>query len=281
MSTIASDRPTPVAAKRGSVHVHGQQLPFTIYPGLGSGSGPPLVLINGFGAGMGLWERLQGHLAMESIAFDLPGAGRSRPSALPYPMALTTRVVAGLLDGLGYETVDVLGLSMGGGIAQLLAYRYPKRVRRLVLAATHFGVGSVPGSVAALLALASPLASRGSWPLLLGPRIYGGRARRDRSSVAEFARVALAPPPTLRSHAWSLLTVATWWSLPILPFLAQPTLVLAGDDDPLIPLCNARVLSGLIPRAQLRVMGGSGHLFVFEDAAETAAIVNPFLTALS
>jgi pimeloyl-ACP methyl ester carboxylesterase len=216
---------------------------------------------------------------MESVAFDLPGAGRSRPATLPTPMAMTTRLVEGLLDRLGYDRVDVLGLSMGGGIAQQLAYRSAPRVRRLILAATHYGMGSVPGSVGAMLALANPLTARGTWPRRLGARIYGGRARHGGASLASFAAAAFTPPPTWRSQAWALMTVATWWSLPILPFLAQPTLVLAGDDDPLVPLVNARVLGALIPNVTVRVLPGAGHLFVFEDADETADLVNRFLAA--
>jgi pimeloyl-ACP methyl ester carboxylesterase len=269
----------PAQPSGGFIKVRGQRLHFAFHPGLHPDSGPPLVLINGFLAGMGVWERLQARLHAASIAFDLPGSGRSRPSAVPYPMAVTARMVEGLLGALGHETVDVLGLSMGGGIAQQLAYRWPQRVRRLVLAATHFGVGSVPGSAGAMLALASPITASGSWARRLGPRIYGGRARHDGASFGDFATAAFTPQPSLRSHLWALMSATTWWSLPILPFLAQPTLVLAGDDDPLVPLWNARLLGELIPHAQVRVIRGAGHLFVFEDAEQTAAIINRFLAS--
>ena len=147
MSTGASDWTPPRIPDdhEGWVKVHGRRLRFSIR----AGRGTPLLLVNGFGAGMAAWEGLRSRLEMPTIAFDLPGSGRSRPTAVPYPMALTTRVVVGLLEELDYGAVDVLGVSMGGGIAQQLAFLAPQRVRRLVLAATNFGIGSIPGLPAA------------------------------------------------------------------------------------------------------------------------------------
>jgi pimeloyl-ACP methyl ester carboxylesterase len=110
-------------------------------------------------------------------------------------------------------------------------------------------------------------------------RLYGGEARRnpDRSlndSAARFFR-----PPSWAGYLAQLYAVPGWSSLPWLRRLPQPTLVLGGDDDPIVPLVNARILARLIPNARLHVVAGGGHLFIVERADEIAGIVAEFLTS--
>ena len=277
MSTRVSDRiPSGVANDHeGWVNVNGRRLRLSVR----AGRGTPLLLVNGFGAGLAAWEGLRSRLEMPTIAFDLPGSGRSRPTAVPYPMVLTTRMVVGLLERLDYGPVDVLGVSLGGGIAQQLAFLAPRRVRRLVLAATNFGIGSIPGLPAAYFALLAPPAPSIRQLRRMGSRTYGGRARYDAAWLTAFTNSAFLPSPGLRSHAWQLVTALTWWSLPALPFLTQPTLVLAGDDDPLVPAVNGRALAALIPKGRSHIVKGAGHLFLFEEPERAADIVNGFLGA--
>jgi pimeloyl-ACP methyl ester carboxylesterase len=82
----------------------------------------------------------------QAISFGAPGVGRSMPYGRPRRMPGVARTVERMLDALGYDEVDVLGVSLGGVIAQQLARQAPHRVRRLVLAATGPGLGGVPGS---------------------------------------------------------------------------------------------------------------------------------------
>ena len=79
-------------------------------------------------------------------------------------------------------------------------------------------------------------------------------------------------------YLYQLAAGAGWTSLPFLPLIRQPTLILSGDDDPLIPLVNARLMRSLIPRSQLHVYHG-GHLGLVTEAAELAPVVDRFLTA--
>ncbi len=111
----------------------------------------------------------------------------------------------------------------------------------------------------------------------LGSRTYGGRARHDTAWLTAFTNSAFVPTPSLRGHLWQLVTAMTWWSLPALPFLTQPTLVLAGDDDPLVPIFNAQALAALIPGGRVHVVKGAGHLFLFEEPEKSAAIISSFL----
>ena len=106
----------------------------------GEGS-TPLLLINGIGAHLDMWEpfaRLLGDRRV--IAFDLPGCGESPRSSRPVRMPGLARLVRDLLDALGETQADVLGYSFGGALAQELAHRYPDRVRRLILCGTSPGM---------------------------------------------------------------------------------------------------------------------------------------------
>ena len=113
-------------------------------------NGPPMLVFNGIGANMELAGLLISKLdAVETLIFDLPGAGKSPPPKFPYRLFMMARLARKLLDALGYGTVDVMGVSWGGGLAQQFAIQYPKRVRRLVLAATTMGGATMlPGTSA-------------------------------------------------------------------------------------------------------------------------------------
>jgi poly(3-hydroxyoctanoate) depolymerase len=91
-------------------------------------------------------------------------------------------------------------------------------------------------------------------------------------SVAQFVE-----PPSVRGYLGQLYAISGWTSMPWLHRLPQPTLVLAGDDDPIVPLINGRILAQRIPDARLQVIPGGGHLFMLEHPAATAAIISDFL----
>jgi poly(3-hydroxyalkanoate) depolymerase len=245
------------------------------------GVGRPLLLITGLGASLDLaqpFEReLTGH-GVHTIGFDAPGVGQSTPYPRPRRMPGLARTVRRMLDALGYQRVDVLGVSLGGVIAQQLARQAPDRVRRLVLAATGPGLGGVPGSPRVLLALATP--RRYYQPdhyRRIAGRIYGGAARRDPDALLHGSVARFIERPSMRGYLGQLYAISGWTSLPWLRTLPQPTLVLAGDDDPIVPLVNARILARCIPNARLHVVPGGGHLFLLERPAEMAALVADFL----
>ncbi|MDQ1446872.1 MAG: hypothetical protein QOI20_3336 [Acidimicrobiaceae bacterium] len=149
------------------------------------GSGRPLLLITGLGASLDLgtpFERQLSLLDRQVISFDAPGIGGSTPYRRPRRLSGLVRTVTGLLDELRKDRVDVLGVSLGGAVAQQLAHQAPDRVRRLVLAATMPGLGGVPGSMHALLPLATPRRYRDPvYYQRIAGRIYGGVARGTRA----------------------------------------------------------------------------------------------------
>jgi poly(3-hydroxyoctanoate) depolymerase len=243
-----------------------------------TGAGPPLLLVMGLGGSIELWdpfvEAIEGR---ETIAYDAPGTGQSDVPRRPLRMKRLAAIADGLLDHLGRDRVDVLGVSFGGAVAQQLAFQAPHRVRRLILAATACGLGAVPGNPLALAMLLTPYRYYSKRYLkLVAPFLYGGGARQ-RSFVDEQAAARLRRPPSLLGYYMQMMATVGWTSLPFLRRIHQPTLVIAGDDDPIVPLANGRMLARLIPHARLHVVNGGGHLFLADRARESAAVIKEFL----
>lgn len=245
------------------------------------GSGPPLLMITGLGASLDLGVPFERELAargLQSISFDAPGIGRSSPYRWPRRMPGIARTVEQILDALGYESVDVLGVSLGGVIAQQFAHQAPHRVRRLVLAATGPGLGGVPGSPRVLLNLATPRRYyQPDYYRRIAGALYGGAARRDPDALLHGSPSRFIERPTLRGYVGQIYAISGWTSIPWLRTLGQQTLVLAGNDDPIVPLINGRILAWCIPNARLHIVRGGGHLFLLERPAEIAERVAGFL----
>jgi len=258
--------------------VDGQQLRIAVRAG--NGTRDPLLIFNGIGASLDLLQPFVDALepSLKVIRFDVPGVGGSPLPAGPYRFTGLCRLVARMLTALGYETVDVLGISWGGGVAQHFAAVQRRRCRRLVLVSTATGTIMVPARPAVLAMMATPRRYLDSSYLhRIAPDLYGGTARTepDRVSSLLHAESRVGSP---RGYLYQLGAGAGWTSLPFLPLLRQPTLIISGDDDPLIPLANARLLRLLIPHSRLHVYHG-GHLGLLTEAAELAPVVDEFLVA--
>ena len=242
------------------------------------GSGPPLLLVMGLGGSIELWDPFVDAIeGRETIVYDAPGTGESDLPRWPLRMSGLAAVAERLIDQLGYKRVDVLGVSLGGAVAQQLAFQAPERVGRLILAATACGLGAVPGNPLALAILLTPYRyySR-RYMNLVAPLLYGGGARR--SSVIDQQAVArLHRPPSLRGYYMQMMAIVGWSSLRFLGKIRQPTLVMAGDDDPIVRLTNGRMLARRIPDARLHVVKGGGHLFLLDRAHESAEVIQRFL----
>ena len=270
---------------RGIV-VNGQHLRVDVTPGgrrsphagAPSAKRAPLLLINGIGASLELLQPFVDELpaSAEVIRFDPPGVGGSPAPAMPYRMGGLCRMIAEMLSSLGYDRVDVLGISWGGGVAQHFAAFHRARCRRLVLVSTATGALMVPARPAVLARMVTlrryldPGYLRSVAPLL-----YGGSARDDPDRIQRFMH-AESRVGASKGYLYQLGAAAGWTSLPFLPLIRQPTLIMAGDDDPLVPLANARVMHALIPRSELYVYHG-GHLGLVTEAAEHAPVISRFL----
>jgi poly(3-hydroxyalkanoate) depolymerase len=246
----------------------------------GASQWPPLLLCNGIGASFELLQPFVDALDPRRgvIRFDMPGVGGSPAPVVPYHLTTMPSLLAGLLDQLGYERADVLGISWGGGLAQQFALSRPQRVRRLVLVATAPGVLMVPAHPRVLLRMLSPRRHRDpGYVARVAGELYGGSARKDPIVARDLLHATTRLGPA-RGYYYQLISCVGWTSLPWLTRLRPPTLILAGDDDPIIPVVNARIMHRLIPRSRLHIYRG-GHLELAADAGRLAASVEAFLGA--
>jgi poly(3-hydroxyalkanoate) depolymerase len=259
-----------------AVAVGGQPLRVAVRPG--DGTRTPLVLANGIGASLELLQPFVDALdpSIEVVRFDAPGVGGSPLPRTPYRLPRLARLVARLLDQLGYPIVDLLGISWGGALAQQFALSHRHRCRRLVLVATGTGMLMVPGRPKVLARMATPRRYLDpDYAERIAADLYGGTIRADpgRARALLHGRTRVGPR---RGYLYQLAAGAGWSSLPLLPLIRQPTLLLAGDDDPIIPLVNARIMRRLLPDAELHIYHG-GHLGLLTEAAELAPVVDRFL----
>lgn len=243
-------------------------------------SQPPLVLLNGIGARL---ELLQGFVdqvdpRVEVVRFDVPGVGGSPSLRFPYQFWMLAELVRRLMRSLGHRRYDALGISWGGGLAQQMAFQQPRSLRRLVLAATAGGSLMVPARPSVLTKMITPHRYRdANFAQAVASQLYGGKMRL----MPEVAGEVLGASPGIDSN-WGyfsqLLAGCGWSSLPGLPLVRQRTLILAGDDDPIIPPVNARILARLIPDARLHIYP-DGHLGLVTSADELGPLVSKFLLA--
>jgi poly(3-hydroxyalkanoate) depolymerase len=246
----------------------------------GTAGWPPLLLCNGIGASLELLQPFVDALDQRRpvIRFDMPGVGGSPAPVLPYHLATSAPLLAGLLDQLGYPQADVLGISWGGALAQQFALSRPDRVRRLVLVATGTGALMVPARPTILLRMLTPRRHRDAgYAARIAGHLYGGSARTDPAVARDLLHATTRLGPA-RGYFYQLISAAGWTSLPRLARLRPPALILAGDDDPIIPLVNARIMRWLIKNSQLHVYQG-GHLELAARPDRIAPVVEAFLDA--
>src|SRR5437660_4990421 len=152
---MPSETTRPKAGTR-TIIIDRQRMRIAIRPG--NGTRTPLLLINGIGVNLEVLQPFVDALdpAIEVIRFDVPGTGGSPAPRIPYRFSAHARLVTQMLDQLGYQQVDVLGISWGGALAQQFAFQYPVRCRRLILVSTGTGALMVPGRPWVLATMATP-----------------------------------------------------------------------------------------------------------------------------
>jgi 3-oxoadipate enol-lactonase len=243
------------------------------------GSGPVLLLLHGIGSNSRAFRHQLAELsdAWTVVAWDAPGYGRSDDPLEPFSLADLADRAVGVLDELEAEQAHVLGVSMGGVIAQLVYHRHPLRVRSLILADTNTGGGGLPepersarvqGRLEALERLGPRGMAEARAPVLLRPD-----APADlRAEVTEI--MAEVRPAGYRAAAIALgQTDLT----SLLGAIAVPTLVVHGAQDRVVPVETARMLANSIAGAQLVVIPEAGHVANQEQPELFNAAVRQFL----
>jgi poly(3-hydroxyalkanoate) depolymerase len=242
------------------------------------GSGVPLVLCNGVGASLEVLDGLVERLDPDStvVRFDVPGTGGSPTSIMPYGFPYLAWVLGKVLSKLGIGVVDVLGISWGGALAQQFAFQNPCRCRRLVLVATGTGALMVPGHPRTLAKLLTPRRfTDAGYAASIAGELYGGTVRARGDDVARLFAQQLHAGSKM-GYLHQLLAGSVWTSLFGLRAVRQETLILAGTDDPIIPVSNAHIMNALLPHSRLHLHSG-GHIDLVHNASELAPVVATFL----
>jgi poly(3-hydroxyalkanoate) depolymerase len=244
-----------------------------------TGHGDPLLLVPGLGNNIGMWvpfmEQFQNR---RIIRLDAPGTGLSSTPTFPINLPALAELLVAVLDARNAPCADVIGFSYGGAVAQQLAFDHPTRVRRLVLAATNCGIGATPGWLPAVTGLATPIRYYSpSFFDRTAAATFGGVTARDESVRRRMSNARRSHPPAAEGYAMQLMGIFGWSSWHFLSRIPHETLVLCGDDDPLVPVANARMLAERIPNATLEIVEGAGHLFLWDDAENLGQRIGRFL----
>jgi pimeloyl-ACP methyl ester carboxylesterase len=252
------------------------------------GEGEPLLLIVGYGGSSAnfLPEYLEAlGRTFRVITFDNRGTGQSDMPDGPTSIAQMADDAAGLLDALATGCAHVMGVSLGGYIAQELALRYPDKVAGLVLGCTHCGRPIMAEPPPEMLAMIAPDAGVGLDPREARRRAWGAQYTPEFiASNLEFLeavtdRVLVHPTP-VATRARRMEAIRSWeGSHGRLHELSAPTLIITGDRDVLILPENARILHERIAGSRLHVIKDAAHMFFHSHPEETVRVVTEFLSS--
>jgi poly(3-hydroxyalkanoate) depolymerase len=251
------------------MQVGGTPLRVAIRPG--TGTGPPLLLCNGIGMRLEAFRPFVDALdpAIEVIRFDAPGVGGSQLPNRPYRFTTLAPLLREMLHKLGHQQADVLGISWGGGLAQQFALLNPRLCRRLILVATSTGPQTmVPPN---------PLPPVKNLILRRYGDLWGGSAKTDPDALTSALRKARISPLSI-GYLYQHTAALGFTTLPLLPLIRQRTLVLTGDQDPIIPVANGRILAAGIPHATLHIYHG-GHVELVTRPSLLTPLITGFLAS--
>jgi 3-oxoadipate enol-lactonase len=234
------------------------------------GRGPAVLLVMGLGLTLTAWWRTVPVLAesFRVLAFDNRGIGRSGPSALPYSVGDMADDAIAVLDAAGEDAAHVYGISLGGMVAQQIALRHPERLRALVLGATTPGGSRAVAPREPALSFFARAAAMGPeetvWASV--PYIYAERTRRRHADrIAQDISRHVRFPTDPVAYGRQLAAAVGHTTAGRLDRIAAPTLVVHGEEDPVVPADNARVIASSIPGAELRLWPNAGHFYPTDE----------------
>jgi pimeloyl-ACP methyl ester carboxylesterase len=245
-----------------------------------NGRGFPLLMIMGLGASLDAWNpRMIQGLAknFKTIMFDNRGAGRTEISDREYTIGLFADDTAGLMDALGISRAHILGLSMGGCIAQELALDYPERVEKLVLCSTSCGKGSSASKDvwSAFLRSGSMLSTEEGLRLLVSLSLTKEFMDKNTDIIESYIQKAMKAPTSPEGFSRQVRALS-FNAFDRVSGITAPTLVLHGKRDILAPPDNGSILAKAIPNAKFVLFEESAHLLA-EDVEEATNAITEFL----
>jgi 3-oxoadipate enol-lactonase len=244
-----------------------------------SGSGPPLLLIMGMSGTALHWGEPFLALLREDfdvIVYDHRGVGESSHLSGPITIAQLAEDASGLLDALELESAHVLGISMGGMIAQELALAHPEQVRTLTLGCSYCGGPERTDTAPAVLqrlteAMTSgdrELAMRAGWEANVSEPFAG-----DAEAYASFLEIARQRSVAVQVIMAQMQACMAHDTDARLGELKMPTLVIHGTADQMLPVANGRLLAARIPGSRLEIFDDVGHMFFWEQPDRAAELV--------
>lgn len=249
-----------------------------------SGDGPPLLLIMGMSGTMHHWgapfmQELERDF--EVIVYDHRDAGDSTKTGEPFTIADLAGDAAGLLSALDIDAAHVMGISMGGMIAQELVLSHPELVRALTLGCTYCGgEGSALTTQEVTAKLAEAMSSgdraraiRAAWEVNMSRRFA-----EDEQAYAQFSEIGMRYGLPLAVIMNQMRAIFGHDTSARLGEIHAPTLVIHGTEDELLPVQNGRMIAERIPGARLEILDGVGHMFFWEEPERSAALVREHLT---
>ncbi len=257
-----------------TVHVNGIRLYYETY-----GQGEALLLIAGIGYGTWLWAKQIPELSKDFylIAFDNRGAGRSDKPDSEYTVSLLASDAYELLRALKVERAHVLGISLGGFIAQQLALDHPEIIHKLILCSTSHGGPTMilpEGEVLQFMAFgAGKETFQRGLELAFSPEYLA----KHSEEIAQLTERMRRHPQPRYAYLRQFMAPLNFNSEPHLHKLTMPVLIMAGEADRVVPAENSRLLAAKLPNALLVTFPGAGHLFVVERAHEVNNIIKDFL----
>jgi 3-oxoadipate enol-lactonase len=244
-----------------------------------AGSGPPLLMIMGMSGTFDHWSAAfltDLRRDFETIVYDYRGVGASSRLQGPITIAQLARDAAGLLAALEIDSAHVLGISMGGMVAQELALAHPERVRALALGCTYCGgEGSALTTAEVMRRLAEAMMSgdreraiRAGWEINVSSEFAA-----DEEAYARFLEIGLRRAVSVEVIMKQMRAITEHDTSARLPEIALPTLVMHGTLDQMIPVQNGHMIAGLIEDSRLEIFDGVGHLFFWEQPERAAELV--------
>ncbi|MHA2140790.1 MAG: alpha/beta fold hydrolase [Candidatus Thorarchaeota archaeon] len=236
---------------------------------------PPLLLIGGWASWRWIWFRQVPSLKKKfrCIVFDNRGAGKSSKPDYPYTIEMLTADTVGLMDALNIKNAHILGISMGGLIAQQIAISHPERVRSLILVATHFGGPNhipIPDKIQALLvALPTETISLEQAREMRYRSTFSSQFLQDNKELMEqIDRWVLMHPAPIFAQVHQASATAGFNAEEAVKTITAPTLILHGESDFTILPGNSELLAERIPNSKLKSIKGAAHFVIIEKHEE-------------
>lgn len=238
------------------------------------GPGIPLLMLNGIGANIETWSPLIDRLGERKIIMmDVPGVGKSRPRLLPKLMHnIVEEIITFMAFHMGEFKFDLLGFSWGGALSQEIVRLYPDMVNNLVLVSTTPGFeGKLPEPAVIGMATHPVRYYSKTVAKTIAPFIHGD----DPTGEDLMLQNLITPHPIGFAH--QLYAIIEWGRKRRPINTTHRTMIITGNNDPLLPHKNSLVLGSLFTKSKLHVISGAGHLWVLSHAAESSLLINDFL----